>query len=163
MTVWKTPRHCPPLKTTSRLPTHASRGGNPHQHDFHQAMMHAMGHGHMNDPLMRSLRQHRLCPSRTASWRHNIKRQTLGHFRAFVKQGNSRATILRGEDLFFLAHCRTLCPEATTAEVNAFLHNCNGQERFFCPSSITRAEQRVGLARKRGSTTACQANHPRVV
>jgi hypothetical protein len=57
-------------------------------------------------------------------------------------------------------------PEASAAEVIAFLWNSHGQflpePRLYHPSQITRAEQDLGISRKRSSTTARQAGTPRV-
>ncbi len=49
------------------------------------------------------------------------------------------------------------------AEVNAFLYQANYGNihfRFYSPSQITKAEIRIGLYRKKGSTTAYQALLP---
>ena len=68
---------------------------------------------------------------------------------------------MRGRDLFFVAFYRVLYPTATAAEINAFLftaiHANDPFPRFYHPSQITRAEDRLGFSRKRGSTTAQQA------
>jgi hypothetical protein len=53
---------------------------------------------------------------------------------------------------------RAAYPKATAAEVIAFLHNTNG--RFYHPSQISKAEDRLGLSRKKGSTTARQGLLP---
>ena len=60
---------------------------------------------------------------------------------------------------------RITFPKATSAEINAFLHHTNYGDltfRFFSPSQISENETRIGLTRKRGSTTtAYQALLPR--
>ena len=82
--------------------------------------------------------------------------------RRFEKQGNNRATVLRGIDLYNLALWRTVWPKSTHAELNALLFNAQvacgePNPRFFCPSQLSCAEDRLGLSSKRGSTTAYQA------
>ena len=39
-------------------------------------------------------------------------------------------------------------------------NNANGQVRFYDPSQICRAQQIIGLSKKRLSTTAMQASYP---
>ena len=54
-------------------------------------------------------------------------------------------------------------PKCTQAEMNVFLYNSTPpfeEARFYSRSQITCAEDRLGLSRKRGSTTAQQANLP---
>lgn len=77
-------------------------------------------------------------------------------------QGNKRAKVLRGFDRYLLSYFRVLFPKATATEVNAFLYNASIEPvpRFFHPSQITRAEDSLGLARKKGATIARQANLP---
>ena len=83
----------------------------------------------------------------------------LGHLRRFEKQGNNRATVLRGIDLFNLAFWRTVWPKSTHAELNALLFNAQtargaDNPRFFSPSQLSKAKDRLGLSAKPGSTTA---------
>ena len=62
-----------------------------------------------------------------------------------------------------LALYRVIFPKASAAEINAFLFRVNYGDpffRFYTNSQITYAEQRIGLTRKRGSTTAFQAYLP---
>jgi transposase len=64
---------------------------------------------------------------------------------------------------FLLVLYRILFPKCTAAELNVYLYNNTppGQEqRFYSGSQITRAEDECGLTRKRGATTARQANLP---
>ena len=54
-------------------------------------------------------------------------------------------------------------PKATAAEINAFLWNSTlpgAQYRFYSDSQISKAEDFLGLSRKKGSTTAYQASLP---
>ena len=61
---------------------------------------------------------------------------------------------------------RTVWPKSTHAELNALLFNgrvsCGvSNPRFYAPSQLCRAEDRLGLSSVRGSTTAYQALLPR--
>ena len=83
-----------------------------------------------------------------------------------MKQGNNRATVLRGIDLYNLALWRTVWPKSTHAELNALLFNsqvARGEANpgFYSPYQLSRAEDCLGLSRKYGSTTAYQALSPR--
>jgi hypothetical protein len=57
-------------------------------------------------------------------------------------------------------------PRINAAETNTFLYHVNGQRRFYHPSQIYRAQQRIGLSKKRASTTEIQEalpiNQPRL-
>ena len=65
-----------------------------------------------------------------------------------------------------LAYWRSIWPKSTHAEMNTLLFNsqlARGEPnpRFFSPSQLSRAEDRLGLSAKRASTTAYQALLPR--
>lgn len=115
--------------------------------------------GERYNPLVVALRNARLLPQlgTVDNWRR--RRTRLGHLRRFRRQGNRFATVLRGRNLLMLAYYRVLYPKARAAELNVFLYYSTG--RVYHPSQITRAEDMLGMSRKRGSTTARQANHPR--
>ena len=90
----------------------------------------------------------------------------MHHLRPFRRTGNARASVLRGIDNYMLAYWRSIWPKSTHAEMNALLFTsqvARGEPnpRFFSPSQISRAEDRLGLSKKRGSTTAYQALLPR--
>jgi transposase len=71
--------------------------------------------------------------------------------------------VLQGRTRFLLSLYRVLYPKCTAAEINCFLYNntpAEEEQRFFSGSQITRAEDDMALTRKRGATTACQANLP---
>ncbi len=78
----------------------------------------------------------------------------------YRRTGNSRATVLHGLETFKLAWLTAVFPRINAAEINVFLYNSNGQIRFYSPSQIYRAQDRIGLSRKRSSTTAMQAALP---
>ena len=115
--------------------------------------------GERNNPLIVTLRNSHLLPVMRTVNDWTTRQQRLGHLRRFRRQGNKFATVLRGRHMLLLAYYRALYPKATAAEINVFLFYSTG--RVYHPSQITRAEDMLGLSRKRGSTTARQANHPR--
>ena len=79
--------------------------------------------------------------------------------------GNQRARVLRGIDLVLLAYYRVVFPKALLSEVAAFIWNAWGRFQnppiLYSLPDISKAETRLGLTRKRGSTTAYQAFLPR--
>ena len=162
-------KHRPHKKTAVRATPHPSGGnGYSYSHEFRQFNMFAVQTGHEDDPLMEQAHQLRLVPSTRTNRRH--RRQLLhlrGHLRPYVRQGNKRATVLRGHACFLLAFWHCLHPKTTAAETNAFLWNVHGRfqptPHLYSPSQITEAEDRLGLSRKRASTTARQALDPRNV
>ena len=152
--------------TQKALKPHPSiGGGHAYGQEFRDLAQHISGMGLENYPLFHVLRQLHLYPSRrtTARWRARL--QERGNYRRFVRQGNHRASVLVGIDALNLVVYRSIFPKATAAELNAFLFRAQlargeNYPRFFSPSQITRAEDRLGLSRKRGSTTAYQALLP---
>ena len=62
---------------------------------------------------------------------------------------------------FYLAYYRLLFPKVHHDEINAFLYYVGGMDRLYVASQISRAEDRIGLSTKVGSTTAFQAYTPR--
>jgi hypothetical protein len=124
-----------------------------------------MNSGQENSPHFQTLRDNRLHPAKRSTRRWRQRFQEHNHLLRYVKQGNTRATVLCGFPGFLLiVYFRTIYPKSTIAEVNAFLWNAHEQfsdtPRFYSPSQISRAEDRFGLSRKRGSTTARQALLP---
>ena len=116
--------------------------------------------GAPNDPLIVNLRALHVFPSVSSERRWAELLQQLGHYQKCRPTGNRRATVLRDQDLILLALYRLVFPKATAAEINAFLFRANYGSvlfRFYSPSQITEAENRLGLTRKAGSTTAFQA------
>lgn len=68
--------------------------------------------------------------------------------------------MLQGPDLVYLSMYGVVCPKATIAEVLPFLYWCNLGNldwTFFSQSQISLAEKRIGMTRKKASTTAYQA------
>ena len=65
-----------------------------------------------------------------------------------------------------LSYWRTFWPKSTHAEIKVLLFLSQidrgvQNPRFFSPPQISKAEDRLGISRKRGSTTAYQALLPR--
>jgi hypothetical protein len=61
---------------------------------------------------------------------------------------------LHGQDLINLALYQTIRPKAYIDEVRAYVHNRNPANHPYSQSQIIRAEQRLGLFQKVGSTTS---------
>jgi hypothetical protein len=105
-------------------------------------------------------------PSRWTSsqWAHRLAQS--GHVnKPFQMNGNQRFTVLTRRMRFLLVYYHTiLFPKCTAvAELNCYLYNNTPPEqeqRFYSGSQITRAEDDCSLTRKRGATTAWQANLP---
>ena len=119
--------------------------------------------GDSNNPIFQALRAQRLYPSIDSEKRWAELENVHGHFRQCRRTGNAFVTVLRDHNLLLLALYRITFPKATSAEINAFLYRANYGDltfRFFSPSQISENETRIGLTRKRGSTTAYQALQP---
>ena len=68
-----------------------------------------------------------------------------------------------GIDLLLLALYRIAYPKCTAAEIIAFIARTSPRAHItglYSVSAVTRAEQKLGLTRKRGSTTAYRAFTP---
>ena len=162
----KRPRRRPPLRTfLANLPHPSECRGNPYSQDVREWMVAIRAYGLGNSAQLALLRAARRAPSKRTLRRWRRRWLTYGDVRAFRRTGNSRATVLRGQDLLSLAYFRVIFPKATQAEMNVLLFGAQigrGEPwpRFFSASQITKAEDRLGLSRKRGSTTAYQALLP---
>ena len=129
-------------------------------HEFRQAVMFALDIGHTNDTVIQILREQKLWPSHRTTRRWDKRLQTLGNLMNYPRTGNKRATVLRGVETFKLAWLMAVFPRINAAEINVFLYNSNGQIRFYSPSQIYRTQDRIGLSKKRSSTTVMQATLP---
>ena len=165
----KTPRRRPAVNTAVDITPHPSIGnGHAYSHDFREFADFIREHELEGNPIIREAQELRVFPSGRTQRRHRRRKVRNGHLRRYEKQGNRRASALRGIDMYMLAYWRIIWPKATQAEINAllFLNQVARNEpnpRFFHPSQITRAEDRLGLSNKKGSTTAYQALLPRVL
>ena len=121
--------------------------------------------GQRNHPLNVFSRTLYAIPANRSTRRYIWRFRQYGHIRRFRHTGGRQRRVLAGIDLIHLAFYRCVYPTATAAEVIAYLWNVHGrflpQPRFYDNSQITRAEQRIGLSRKRNATTARQAYLPR--
>ena len=155
----------PPLQQRTPPTPHPSGPGrsNGYSKEMRELIMTVRAIGLSNDPLITHLRALRVFPSMRTEQRWVDLVDQLGHFRKCRHTENDRATVLRDHDLILLALYRLAYPKATAAEINAFLFRANFGNlmfRFYDPSQISKAEKRIGLTRKVGSTTAYQAMLP---
>ena len=117
----------------------------------------------MENPMTAQLHEYRVYPVQRTVDRWSRKVVLFGHARQCHRTGNYRATVFHNHDLFLLALYRLAFPKAMASEINAFLYNADYSSlvfRFYSAPQITYAEQRIGLTRKTGSTTAYQAFLP---
>lgn len=128
------------------------------------AFLHALA-GEWEHLIVTNKRDVAALPCTRTLLRHLKRFLTRGHFCACKRNGGKARSVLAGNELIHVAVCRGVFPTATCAEVQAHLWNVHGRflprPRVHGPSQITRAEQRIGLSRKRTSTTARQAFLPR--
>ena len=119
-----------------------------------------------NHPMVNPQPNHSVYPSERSLRRWREQDRTLGHYRPHERNGGREASVFVGEDIILLATFRCKYPHANCYELIAFIWNTWGRyqdpPRFYDPSQITRAEQNIGLSRKRAAKTARQANTPRV-
>ena len=114
-----------------------------------------------NTPKINNLRVQHVLPSIRSIYRWRERVRVFGRLKPFRRQGNKRGHALDGRHLLHLAIYLQTFPKATHAEINSFLFDCQladnlppGHQRFFDASQISRAEDRLGLSRKRASTIA---------
>ena len=159
---------CLPLQTREEEVPHPSLClGNAYSQDMRSLVLFIANNLNVEDPyvlaMLALLRHEHVYPSSFSERRWIGLEQQLGHARPCKRTGNSDAEHLKGQDLVFLALYRVFYHKATIAEINAFLHRINIRNpfwHFYYPSQICRAEALIGLTRKKGSTTAHQADYP---
>ena len=99
------------------------------------------------------------CLKTCKNWITRYQRE--GHVRAKRKTGNHFSQReVHGQDLVNLALFRVMRPKAYLYEVAAYIHNRNPANPPYSNSQIYRAECRLGLSRKVGSTTSDLAYLP---
>ncbi len=140
----------PALATAVHITPHPSGGrGFGYSQDMRGQAMHLKDNGMENEPQSLLLQNNRLLPSKSTTRRYIQRRNNLGHFRRFRRTGNKKATVLRRMDGFLLMYYRRVYPNATHAEIAAFLWNSYSQHlptpRFYNPSQISRAETRFRI------------------
>ena len=155
-------QHRPQCQTPYRQNApHPSIGsGYWYPYPLRQLAISAKDIGRHRDPVILSWNQNRLWPCRKTLYNWRKRRQNRGHYNPYRRPGNCRATVLRGLEAFQMAWLLSIFPRINAAEISVFFYNANGQVRFYDPSQICRAQQRIGLSKKRSSTTAMQASYP---
>jgi hypothetical protein len=158
----KNPKKRPPLRTLITPTPRPSAGGRGtgYSLDFREFVLAAHDGNQNNNDFIKNQQAAGLYPHRSTVNRWTRRRQGFGTFRPFRRTGNARATVLVYEPLLHLALWRVLWPRGNAHEANIFLHHAGGRQWFYQPSQIYRAEDRIGLSRKRGSVTARQALLP---
>jgi len=139
------------LKTPKAMKPNPSRGG----HGFSQDVRTLYVLNPDIAPLYRpGVTPH---PRTVARWRHLYA--NTGSFTGYERRGNKRPSSIVGRDKYLLLMFRSAFPRATAAEVAAFIfrNTLNQNPRIFTPSQITKAEDTLGLTRKRSATVALQA------
>jgi hypothetical protein len=143
MVATKNPARRPGVRTAvpvQRLPTLGC--GNAYSHDTRELTM-LIKHTELDEhPSMQWIRNHkRRFPSARTVRRYRQRYEELGHLRRFARQGNKRATVLRGTDGLLLVWYRIIYPKAQGVEVAAFLWNsydgfCRNQGFMIFPRSV---------------------------
>lgn len=123
MVATKNPKKRAAKHTPVRATQHPSLGnGHAYGQDMRQLTMFLRGNGQLRLHPVQAARTARLFPSFRTTRRWMTRHNRDGHYRRYVRQGNIRATILRGRQSFHLAFYRMLYPKATAAEINAYLY-----------------------------------------
>ena len=121
--------------------------------------------GQEQSPLFGALRAAKRHLSIRTIQRYKKRLREEGNLAPYQHNGNRRARVLRGADLVLLAYYRTVFPKALLSEIAAFLWNAWGRFQnppvLYSLPDISKADFRLGLTRKKGSTTAYQAYLPR--
>ena len=152
----------PALQTAvSNAPHPSFAPGHAYSQDFRSFTLWVREQGWEGHELFEAARGVYFFPSEKTVDRHETRDTNEGHFRRYRWTGNNRATVLRGRMSFYLAYYRLLFPKVRHDEINAFLYYVGGMDRLYVASQISRAEDRIGLSTKVGSTTAFQAYTPR--
>ena len=90
----------------------------------------------------------------------SLRRWTVNGVSRRRRTGNRDSQRWGNGDTFLLCLYRFAYPTATAKEIIAFVANHGADHNIYSPSDVTLAEQRLGLTRKRASTTAYQALRP---
>ena len=152
-----------PSGDRSRPPTRHRHETRPY--DYHARIM-ALRAKRQGIQMDNPIPNRSIWPSRASIFVWERRLRDEGHYYAYKRNGGRRATVFAGRDLVLLSFYRSVHPEATAAEIIAYLWNVHGRfmpiPRFYSPSQVTKAEQALGLSRKRASKTARQALSPRI-
>ena len=120
--------------------------------------------GFTHHPRIQQFQAQHLCPSISSKERWEELEALRGHIRPCRHTGKSLATaVLCDHNLVHISLYQIAYPKAATTKINAFLYRANYGDpniRYYSPSQISENEVRIGLTRKRGSTTAYEALLP---
>ena len=124
-------------------------------------MWQAGGIAALDTPVLNNLRQQRKYPAMETCRRWIAVHNAEGHVlpkRHTCNQHSERE--VNDVDLVILAIFRLVHPKAYLDEVRAYVHNHNPAKAPYSKSQIHRAEERLGLGWKVGSTTSSEAYRP---
>ena len=143
---------------------HASRGGRPYPKEIQEmvlAIWQQGGYDALDTPHYNALREDHKFPHMDTCRRWIRLYQDAGHVLPKRDTGNHHAQReIGGVHLVNLALFRMVRPKAYIDEVRAYINNRNPAQRPYSPSQVVRAEQRLGLWLKVGSTTSNEAYRP---
>ena len=156
-----------PLGTRRDEEKHPSRGGRPYSQDLREMVMSVYmingggvaGLQALASEEFENLRQHKKFPCMSTCRRYIHQFHDEGNILAKLHTGNKFAKReIHGFDLFNLVLYRIAFPKAIGMEVRAFIKNRNPQlEKEHSASQLSRAEKRLELSLKVGSTTSKEA------
>ena len=154
--VVKRPAVRPPNGTRPASSPHPSRGGNAYSPEVRDQVIVMWQNGTLeNNPTIIQLRMQHKFPCLRICSRWIRQFQAEGNTRAKRRTGNRHSLReVNGQDLVNLALYRAIRPKAYIDEVRAYVHNRNPANPPYSLSQIVRAEQRLGLFQKVGSTTS---------
>ena len=149
----------PPPQVPVVASANPSHGGFGYSEDTRALAVAARGAGFDLSILIQA-------PSSRTVARYMARQRDIGHMRRMAHTGNRRRHgLCHGLPLLLLAVYRAAFPKAERAEVAAFLWRAHSGHlpipHLYTASEITRAENILGLNRKKGSTTAYRAYIPR--
>ena len=153
-----------PLGTRRKGEKHPSNGGRPYSQDYREQVLEiylgagggAAGLEALRVDVFNQLRAVKKFPCMGTCRNYIHQWHSEGNILAKIHTGNKFAQRkIHGDDLFNLALYRIAFPKAIGAEVRAFIYNRNPNlEKEHSPSQLSRAEKRLGLSLKVGSTTS---------
>ena len=154
-----------PLGTREEATKHPSRGGNPYSQEYRLLVISIYQEGGWQalcTPEYDALRALKKFPCRSTCKSWIRLQEHYGHIFPKRKSGNKFSTReITGVDLFNLTICyRMMRPKAYINEVRAYVNNMNPANPPYLHSQIHRAEQKLGLSRKVGSSTSVEAYRP---
>ena len=154
----------PPLGTRESAKKHPSNGGNPYSQEFRQMVIelyNTEGWEALCTPEYDELRAQKKfpCKSTCKNW-IKLEEQNGNIFPKRATGNKFSEREIQGEDLFNLTFYRMMRPKAYIDEVRAYVHNMNPNNLPYSKSQIVRAEQKLCLSRKVGSSTSNEAYRP---